>query len=961
MTLPTSLDMVRQQILDLEGLVRASLLNGVIATQVVMQGGDGNLGDVVVVAQGGPVPPSAPAVKLALAATLANAGRVLGVLIAPVAEGTSGLCAISGVLPPSITGLTATQGKVIVNTLTGRCERVGAFSPGDFAVGSVDSDGNLTVNAINDTGSGGGGGSGGVAGIGTPSSPGLLRLTPGSSNLFAVHVGGFWSLADSGGGSFYWDASSTDADDLGTCINPTGNVGPGRWKRIFSGHMHGDWFGLRGDASRTEGNSTGTDDTATFQSALGVAVASNYRLTLSATKAYRIAGTLSMDNMTGAVVDGGGGPMRTNTSGALLKFTGARKGNTPGVWMRSQTGCEWISVRFDTTAVPSTPATADWSTANGAARLVLAGISQSDVGKTAEDAGVDFTYATTGARPAATAMSAGDVGKTALDQDTGLYWILTVASSVRTWLAVAQRTTHFTYANAAARAAAAGAGWTSGDVGKYARDLDTGAQWLAHSVNAGAVTWTQITVLRFQYCGTDANAQGTPWLPESLSIIECGFGNKYLSTQTANGSAFNKFRRCLFKDHDHSTWRVFDRAIRMASTISSDVFECYFVNVRTGVGGSGQSFGSGFSNKNNVHTCTFVNCDDYGVVNPSENWTIQDCIFEGHSDGSADGVKFTFGGSHAVNLIGNWHGDHSNGTCLVLLGVQGIKISGCMFALGCDRAATINACFGLEASGNYVYGAWEFQGSANSSQWCAIGPNHWGGAGLEVLGTSACQDLRWQGHNAFLFGSNFQGTPGACSANFGLSNSCTGANSFAMGTLAQATGNQAACFGFNCVADGPNSMALGVCGRAHRQAQWSCGGNDAGALAVGAFSANIMPISLSSSITTGTTGTMQDAIGGTTFVLENGRTYHFLVNWVAQQNTTTPTKRFGAIQRVLATCQGGIATVDVDHTDDVSDPQTTGNTVACTASGATLSFAMTNNSGVAMLAGASLSWSEILG
>lgn len=36
-----------------------------------------------------------------------------------------------------------------------------------------------------------------------------------------------------GGGFFRWSGTSTDADDGGYTINPTGNTGPGRWKREF--------------------------------------------------------------------------------------------------------------------------------------------------------------------------------------------------------------------------------------------------------------------------------------------------------------------------------------------------------------------------------------------------------------------------------------------------------------------------------------------------------------------------------------------------------------------------------------------------------------------------------------------------------------------------------------------------------------------------------------------------------
>ena len=48
-----------------------------------------------------------------------------------------------------------------------------------------------------------------------------------------VSVQSYYGGVGTGGGFFRWDAASTDADDGGYTINPTGNTGPGRWKREF--------------------------------------------------------------------------------------------------------------------------------------------------------------------------------------------------------------------------------------------------------------------------------------------------------------------------------------------------------------------------------------------------------------------------------------------------------------------------------------------------------------------------------------------------------------------------------------------------------------------------------------------------------------------------------------------------------------------------------------------------------
>ena len=48
-----------------------------------------------------------------------------------------------------------------------------------------------------------------------------------------VYVKSYHAGLGYGGGFFRWNSASTDADDGGYTINPTGNAGPGRWKREF--------------------------------------------------------------------------------------------------------------------------------------------------------------------------------------------------------------------------------------------------------------------------------------------------------------------------------------------------------------------------------------------------------------------------------------------------------------------------------------------------------------------------------------------------------------------------------------------------------------------------------------------------------------------------------------------------------------------------------------------------------
>lgn len=72
-----------------------------------------------------------------------------------------------------------------------------------------------------------------------------LRLVDGNQNQ-TVSMSGYYAAGDGGGGSFYWDAASTEADNGGTIIKVTA-VTTGRWKRIYSGAVDVKWFGAKAD------------------------------------------------------------------------------------------------------------------------------------------------------------------------------------------------------------------------------------------------------------------------------------------------------------------------------------------------------------------------------------------------------------------------------------------------------------------------------------------------------------------------------------------------------------------------------------------------------------------------------------------------------------------------------------------------------------------------------------------
>lgn len=77
-----------------------------------------------------------------------------------------------------------------------------------------------------------------------------LRLAAGTVQNEHCHLLGYYAPGDGGGGEFYWDGTSTAADNGGTIIKVAGHTGS--WLRIFSGAVSPKWFGAKGDGTSND-------------------------------------------------------------------------------------------------------------------------------------------------------------------------------------------------------------------------------------------------------------------------------------------------------------------------------------------------------------------------------------------------------------------------------------------------------------------------------------------------------------------------------------------------------------------------------------------------------------------------------------------------------------------------------------------------------------------------------------
>lgn len=127
-----------------------------------------------------------------------------------------------------------------------------------------------------------------------------------NSNMRRVDVLGYYTKGDGGGGLFYWDSTSTEADNGGTIIQATG-ITTGRWKRPKSNIVNVKEFGAKGDGV--------TDDYNSFFKAISLSIP-----IYAPSSTYKINSELLIDNNTFSFIGDGDNTVLDFSSGGSLKI-----------------------------------------------------------------------------------------------------------------------------------------------------------------------------------------------------------------------------------------------------------------------------------------------------------------------------------------------------------------------------------------------------------------------------------------------------------------------------------------------------------------------------------------------------------------------------------------------------------------------------------------------------------------
>lgn len=757
------------------------------------------------------------------------------------------------------------------------------------------------IDEINDTS----GQNASAAGIGTIASPGILRNLPGGNGLLSLHVGGFWSLSDAGGGSFFWDSTSTATDDGGTIIRPNaagiGPSDPGRWRRLYTGGLHVEWFGAKGDGSYVAGNTSGTNDSDAIQACIEAAIALGKSVAFGQ-KVYLLDKrtgfgvrdpVLDVSGSNGLVFDGTGGPK--NAAGAWLKFKGVKTNALIAAHSTIGFGTKGIHfVGLECTRPAS--GDCDYAPANQAARL----------------AG-PYTYL--------------DVGKMAFQVDTGARWMLNQlpGTNAGDWLPESCDIIDFRHgcqwedSNQTGRLTSRV--YTSTDVGKLNHQLDTGVVWILKQLPGTNVgDWEQ---------GIGAHRRLRAYSAGDTNLADVK--DSCFSGRTNNAVTYN-----------------ITSGVRLANTIQSRVDHCQFTNLQAGVSATDGNYGGGQSNTNTIVKNLFQKVQR-PIYNPLKTYAIRDNGFEPSQYPNASestGIVVDIAGGLGLLVSGNIFADATaGGTCIDLsAGMSGASIHGNTASVG--GGGTFLKCIGtdgIDSHGNSLTMSgggvgYNFPSGTNTNP--RIGPDAWSG-GTYVSGTSFTHGTIVKdaatGGRSFGNGAN---TP-------------SGTDSLCIGIGNTSSGNQSVAIGDGMVISGVDSLGVGARGTSPYPCSITIGGGTA--LGQGGAQVSIVPLNkVSAGI--GATVDLLNASAATPGISGTNRHHYFLIAEVlAGDQGATPTKTFGGTLLVTARrTSAGTLTISGQTMLGYVDADGTGNTIAAVQSSNGISIQLTNNSGVLMNAFASI-------
>lgn len=153
----------------------------------------------------------------------------------------------------------------------------------------------------------------------------LRSIDPSTESLdanTAVNLLGYTDPGDGGGGTLYWDASSTETDNGGTIFKPDslGVSDPGRWKRPDTGVIHIKEFGAAVDGT--------TDDSSFIKTALSFLNDRGGGVLDLGVGSVSSSGNVIPNELFSNITIKGRGPGKTtlrheDSSGALLFFNGS--------------------------------------------------------------------------------------------------------------------------------------------------------------------------------------------------------------------------------------------------------------------------------------------------------------------------------------------------------------------------------------------------------------------------------------------------------------------------------------------------------------------------------------------------------------------------------------------------------------------------------------------------------------